>query len=429
MGGVWTPVGGARAFGQAGANIQVELLRYAAAERGIATEVIEGEFWRASLAGITHTFAGAVPDTLTVVARRAADSKQVTRTLLAEAGLPVPRGQAFDRADRAAGWRYATELGLPVVVKPIRGNGGKGVTPGISTEALFDLAWEAASGEPQIVVEEMVGGLDYRLLVVGDRMVLASWRRRAALVGDGTSTLAQLVEQRNAARADNPVFSRKPIALSAVMLHNLALKGLGHNSVLTKGLRVILTLTANTALGGANLDVTDRVHPGFAEIAIRARAAIPGTVHVGVDLLAADISRSPAEQDYAICEVNAQPDLAFHHLPIEGPARDAAGALIEGLFPGATPVPPEQWRRASLEASECPPGAAQALWKLAALHAVAGHIRASGAHRLAAELCGPPPAVAHVLAEFARAYPGIALTAANSLRPAVSLLEASGFSP
>jgi len=430
---VWKPVGGASAFGReepGSDNIQVELLRYAAAERGIAIQPVEGSFWRMSFAGHTHSFSAAVPDTLSLVARRIAHSKQLTKTVLAGAGISVPRGAVFDSADKPAAWRFAQQLGLPVVIKPIHGSGGRAVTPGVSTEALFNLAWDVASAaQPHVVVEEMILGRDHRLLVVGDRMVLACWRSRAALVGDGVSSLTQLIERRNAMRAANPAFRHKLISLTPVMLHNLALDGVTPDTVIENDRRVLLTLVGNTALGGANLDVTEQVHADFAEIAVKARAALPGVLHIGIDLLVPDISRPAAEQRYAVCEANSAPDLAMHHFPIDGPGRDAAGELLAGLFPGSAPVPPEQWRRVGIGANGCPPWAAGVLWKLAALRAVAGRVQSLGPHGIAAELFGPPLAVDDVVRGFARMFPTAKLTTGVPRAPVTLKLEAVGFRP
>src|SRR5690606_12090213 len=122
--------------------------------------------------------------------------------------------------------------------------------------------------------------------------------------------------------------------LTDEMKRNLAKRGFHEDSIIPQGEHIQLLPVANIGTGGDSVDVTDEVHPGFIEIAVKAAHAIPEVFFAGVDILAPDITAAPDEQEYAICEVNTRPDIGMHHFPVRGQRRDAAGALIEAIFPG-----------------------------------------------------------------------------------------------
>src|SRR5690606_1039023 len=133
---------------------------------------------------------------------------------------------------------------------------------------------------------------------------------------------------------------------TSLMRRNLHRAGLSEESIVEAGRRIELHSVANIGIGGEAVDVTDRVHPAWADIAVRARRAVLDAWHAGIDLIAADISRPPDEQAWCIIEVNTNPDLGLHHFPMSGTPRDVAGILVESLFPGlpaavSAPLAPE----------------------------------------------------------------------------------------
>ena len=206
------------------------------------------------------------------IAESIAQDKELTRSLLRAVGVPVPSGRPVSDAEDA--WRAACELGLPVVVKPRDGNQGRGVATNLASREQVLQAYEAARQEsPSVLVERFAPGHDYRLLVVGDRVVAAARREPAQVLGDGVHTVAQLVDQVNAdpRRGEHHATVLSKIKLDAIALAVLADQGLGPDCVPAAGRAVFIRRNANLSTGGTAIDVTERVHPAVAAHAVDAR--------------------------------------------------------------------------------------------------------------------------------------------------------------
>lgn len=273
-----------------------------------------------------------VPDTLSHVGRKISVSKYWSLKCLEFAGVKTPGAKLFRKGRPEKAWAYAQSLGLPVVVKPNSGSGGAGVSSNISTKEHFLAAWKSASIEKDILVEKHIPGQDHRLFVVGNSLACAIRRDPASVTGDGKSTIRELVRQKDEARRQNPYIGGSKFVLTPDMIFRLNQSGLSPDSILPAGQDHQLHPIANVSAGGESTDVTDLVHPEFARIAVRACRSIPTMVFSGVDLIAEDISKHPDEQVWAVIEVNSTPDIAMHHFPSHGKARDAAGALLDYLF-------------------------------------------------------------------------------------------------
>ncbi len=266
------------------------------------------------------------------IAEAIAQDKELTRTLLRAVGVPVPEGRAVESADDA--WAAAEEIGLPVVVKPQYGNQGKGVATNLNCKQQVTAAYAAAHEiESTILVEQFVPGGDYRLLVIGDRMVAAARREPAQVIGDGEHTVAQLVERVNQdpRRAEDHATCLSKIPIDAVALGVLADQGLTPDSVPEVTRRVLIRRNANLSTGGTAVDVTDEVHPDVAARAVEAARSI-GLDIAGVDVVALDISRPLEEQQAVVVEVNAAPGLRMHLQPMEGKPRPVGEAIMNTLF-------------------------------------------------------------------------------------------------
>lgn len=316
-------------------RLQARLLRDAGRQRGLEVEELSADMTRMRGGGVTHIFCHGMSDATLLAARRASNDKQWTRTLLKAKGVAVPEGAAFAAADLDKAWAHAQELGMPVVVKPLVGSGGKGVYTDIRSYDDFRHAWEIAIGTKAstIVVEQHFAGNDYRLFVIANQLSAVAIRIPAHVIGDGKSTINELIEVKNRLRAPNPHHGAKPIVLTELMRATLGKLGLDENSVLDSGRRVDLHSVANIGSGGEGIEVTDTVHPAWAEIAVAAREAVFDAHHAGIDLIAEDISRPPEGQRWCVIEVNTNPDFGANHFPVGSPGRDVAGALIESLFP------------------------------------------------------------------------------------------------
>jgi cyanophycin synthetase len=264
-----------------------------------------------------------------------ASDKQLTKTLLDQAGCPVPAGETVTtlaQAQRVA--RSLSKSGGTVTIKPLDANQGKGVTTSCSTPDEVERAFEFARKYGRhVIVEEFLRGRDYRVLVTGRKIAAASWRRPPHVTGDGVSTVRQLVEieNRNPARGDGHTNILTKIPLDEIAAQVLAKQGHDFDSVPPEGVSVDLRGNANLSTGGTAEDVTDLLPQETREICIRAARTI-GLDVAGIDIVCQDISESLHEQRGGIIEVNAAPGIRMHQYPSRGTSRDAGAAIVEALF-------------------------------------------------------------------------------------------------
>lgn len=244
-----------------------------------------------------------------------ARDKLASAARLRQAGLPVPAHQAVSGADEAV--RVASRLGYPVVVKPVDRDGGLGVSVGLETEDEVRAAFSGASAvSARVLVEKHVVGRDYRLTVLDGKLLWAIERIPAGVIGDGVSTVEELVarENRDPRRGDGPHAALKRLALDDEARRLLAVQTLAADAVPACGQEVRLRRIANVNGGGRPVAVNERVHPDNAALAVRAVEALRLDL-AGVDLLIPDIARSWRETGAAICEINAQPQLGATTAP------------------------------------------------------------------------------------------------------------------
>ena len=271
-------------------------------------------------------------DRTSAIAESIAQDKDLTKKLLHAAGVPVPLGRPV--ADLEDGWHAAQDIGLPVVVKPQDGNQGKGVTVGVSSREHYELAYAAAAKYGEVMVERYLPGHDYRLLVVGNKLVAAARREPPLVVGDGEHTVRELVAEVNKdpRRGEGHGTSLTKIRIDAIAEARLAEQHLSADSVPPKGQRVVLRNNANLSTGGTATDVTDSVHPDVAARAIEAAQTV-GLDICGVDVVCESVIKPLEEQGGGIVEVNAAPGLRMHISPSFGKGRDVGAAVIDSMFP------------------------------------------------------------------------------------------------
>lgn len=296
------------------------------------SRMTEGSMVRFGWGSKQRRIQAAEMDITSAISEAIAQDKELTKKLLAAAGVPVPAGRAVKDAEDA--WLAACEIGLPVVVKPKDGNQGKGVTVNITTKDHLVRAYAIATEfRDDILVERYMPGNDYRLLVVGDRLVAAARRDPPKVVGDGVQTVAELVAQVNLdpRRGSGHSTSLTKIRIDDIALTCLAHQGVTPDTVPAKGQRVNLRNNANLSTGGSATDVTDDVHP---EVAARAVAAahMVGLDICGVDVVCDSILRPLESQGGGVVEVNAAPGLRMHLSPSFGKGRAVGEAVISSMF-------------------------------------------------------------------------------------------------
>lgn len=273
-----------------------------------------------------------------ILAVELASDKEATKRILQDAGVPVPRGTTIYYADEL---EQAIEDvgGYPIVIKPLNGNHGRGITINIDSwrlaEEAFEVAREVSKG---VIVERYYQGRDHRLLVVNGKLVAVAERVPAHVVGDGRLTIAELVEEtnRDPRRGEGHDNVLTQIELDRNSFQLLERQDYTLETVLPKGEICYLKATANLSTGGISIDRTDEIHPDNIWVAERT-AKIIGLDIAGIDVVTSDISRPFREVDGVIVEVNAAPGFRMHFCPSEGLPRNVAAPVIDMLFPSGTP--------------------------------------------------------------------------------------------
>jgi cyanophycin synthetase len=274
----------------------------------------------------------AMSDATSGIAMEIAQDKALTKQMLARAFVPVPRGQTVHTLAEALA--VFEDIAAPIVIKPLDGNQGKGVSVGLRTVDEIAAAFAAAQQYSRaVLIEEMFIGDDYRLLVVGGRLVAASHRRPPCVVGDGRSTVAQLVAVVNEdpRRGEGHEKPLTRIRIDETAAACLTKQGLDAASIPEAGREVLLRDNANLSTGGTAADVTDRVHRDVRAMCERA-ARIVGLDICGVDLIAPDIAQRLGP-GAGIVELNAAPGIRMHLHPSSGEPRDVATPIVDMLFP------------------------------------------------------------------------------------------------
>jgi len=319
-------------------NPYARIIADEATRRGIRVEVLDAETgeMRLSHGGRSIVTRESLSELTSAVAMSRCDDKRLTRRIVSEAGVVVPRGRlaTFDEADH----QFLAEVG-DVVVKPTRGEQGKGITVGIVDDDELDAALARAREQyPEVLIEQRADGEDLRLVVINHRVVAAALRKPAEIVGTGKHTIAELIDTTSRRRAA-ATGGESRIPLDAVTESTVREAGFSLDDVLPEGQRLRVRRTANLHQGGTIHDVTAEVHPELCRVAVTAADAI-GIPVTGIDLLVPDITAP----EYVFVEANERPGLANHE------PQPTAAAFVDFLFPGQPGLPtawqPERVREA-----------------------------------------------------------------------------------
>ena len=262
-----------------------------------------------------------------------AGNKEETKYLLEQSEVPVPKGQIIRNESNLED--ACKRVGFPLVVKPIDGNHGRGITVNIqSLEEALTAFHAAKKVSNSIIIERFITGVDYRLLVINHRFVAAALRTPAHVVGDGKSTVQELIDLVNSdpRRGYGHEKILTQITINDLTLGLIKAKGYSLDSVIPKDEMLILKDTANLSTGGTAEDVTDFVHPANIAMAERISRIINLDI-CGIDIMTSDISKPLKETNGAVLEVNAGPGFRMHLAPAKGLPRNVAAPVIEKLFP------------------------------------------------------------------------------------------------
>lgn len=259
--------------------------------------------------------------------------KEACRNFLKEISVPVAEGDVVQSVDELK--LAVKSVGFPLVVKPVSGNQGRGVTTNIKTEKDAVAAFESASKiSERVIVEHYISGLDYRLLTIDGKFVAAAKRTPAHVVGDGISTIQQLInivnEDSGRGEDHDNILTKIKIGHSATSI--LSQKGYTLDTVLPKDETLFLDYAANLSKGGTAEDVTDEVHPEIAMMAARIGRMV-GIDICGIDVMASTLEKPLRDTGGIVLEVNAAPGFRMHLSPSKGKPRNVAAPVLDMLFP------------------------------------------------------------------------------------------------
>lgn len=293
--------------------------------------------------GKVQFFHTQVSATTTSLATYCTDDKKSTKGLLRHHGISVPKGYFLIQEDDTPEIFKAAfdSLKKPVVTKPFDANQGSGVTVGITTYEEYEQGLQVAfataqSSNKAALIEEMFMGKEYRVLATQDKVIGITERMPANVVGDGTSTIAALIEKKNddPRRGDDFIHTGlKKIVIDAEVERHLEQQNLTLKSIPEKGERILLRFNSNLSTGGDSIDLTDEVHPSVKEISMQVMRAIPGLAWGGIDFMSSDIYAEQTEDSYCIVEVNDSPGFFMHDFPYEGSSRHAAREFLYLMYP------------------------------------------------------------------------------------------------
>ncbi|MGW5666714.1 N-acetylglutaminylglutamine synthetase [Micromonospora sp. NPDC003776] len=316
--------------GYDGLNPYAKIVADEAMRRGIRVEVTDphwGELKLSNGGRVVHT-RESLSELTSAVAMSRCDDKRVTRRILTEVGLSVPRGRtATGDADDLA---FLADVG-PVVVKPARGEQGNGITVGVRTPEALTAAVELARRFcPDVLIEELREGEDLRAVVIDHEVVAAAVRRPAQITGDGVHDVTELIERQSRRRAA-ATGGESRIPIDDMTREVVAEAGYRMHDVLPEGQVLAVRRTANLHTGGTIHDVTAELHPAIAEACVTASRALDIPV-TGLDLLVP----APDRPEHVFIEANERPGLANHE------PQPTAERFVDLLFPG-TRAPQRLW--------------------------------------------------------------------------------------
>lgn len=283
-----------------------------------------------------------VPGNCTIVGYISCQNKMITKSFLQKSSISVARGYQILPSDPKEYWTQVfSDLSKPLVVKPAAGSQGAEVVVNIHEEQAFTKAVTKALSftqemEPSVLVEEMFDGKEYRVIATKEKVVAVTHRVPANVVGDGTQTIQELIDQKNtdSRRGDNfDIQPLKKIKIDDEVLACLQRQQLDIQTVPQAGVQVFLRQNSNLSTGGDSIDFTDKVHPSVKEICVRVMQSIPGLLWGGIDFMTKDITTLQTPDMYQIIEVNSSPGIFMHELPAEGQSRAVSKELLHILFP------------------------------------------------------------------------------------------------
>jgi cyanophycin synthetase len=278
-------------------------------------------------------FRATMTDRTSSIAVDLASNKDETKRMLKDAAIPVAKGVCISNPDDLE--EAVRNVGFPLVFKPLDGNHGKGASINVKTMEESVAAFEHAKKySRKIIIEKFITGYDFRILVINNRFIAAALREPAHVIGDGKSTIQQLIDKENLdpRRGYGHENVLTEISVDRETMEQLAKHGYTLETKLKKDELCYLKGTANLSTGGTSTDVTDIVHPHNIFICERISRVI-GLDICGIDIMASNLSEPLETTGGVVLEVNAAPGFRMHLAPAKGLPRNVAAPVIDMLYP------------------------------------------------------------------------------------------------
>lgn len=306
------------------------VIKQAATKRGIPYVMLGRQHLQLGQGRLQQQIYASMTGATSITAQKICVDKRLTNRRLTELRLPIPKQLKVGSVKAALS--AAKKIGFPIVIKPVKGKKGIGVTAGLESEEGIQQAFDKAHQKgSDVLIEKFITGEDFRLLVIGGKFVAAVNRQPPIITGDGKLTVDELIEQLNA-QPYRDGFRGFPVDKDAELFRLLEQVGLTLTDIPEEGVSVALRSMSNVSSGGIPIDVTDQVHPDVREMAERATHGV-GLDVAGIDFMTTDIAQSYRKTGGAIIEINARPGLDIHTWPMIGKPRNVAGELLKQFFP------------------------------------------------------------------------------------------------
>ncbi|UUW64932.1 bifunctional glutamate--cysteine ligase GshA/glutathione synthetase GshB [Clostridium perfringens] len=263
------------------------------------------------------------------------ENKLVTKDILRENNIRVPKGKDYDNIDEAKK-DFRLFKDEKIVIKPKSTNFGLGISifPGEYSREDYDKAVEIAFREDSsILIEEFMTGKEYRFLVIGEEVVGILHREPANVIGNGESTIEELVFEKNKdpLRGKGYKTPLEKIKLGEIEEMFLKNQGLSFKYIPKNGEKIYLRENSNISTGGDSIDFTDKIHPSYKEVALKSAKAVKALI-CGVDMVIDNIEEEAKEKNHGIIELNFNPAIHIHCFPYKGENRKAGEKILDLLF-------------------------------------------------------------------------------------------------
>lgn len=310
-----------------------ELMRIAAKKRGLSVKDLpKGGVNISDASGLTYKFNNGYVNTISKTTNCVLRDKMATKVILGREKVPVPVGFMLPVSAKSSIKHLAQDVGYPVCIKPVSGKGGKGVFPSLKSEDSIDKALNFLQNKTNcILLEESLSGFDARIITVAGKVVAASLRLPANVLGDGTNSIAQLIKNKVDLRIEKQVQRARSLKIDHEVLHSLEMQGLTPDSVVQPGVFVKLRNNSNLSTGGESINITNDLDEDVVGKIEKAVSLFPDLALCGVDVM---FEKDPRHEksDFKIIELNRAPGIRGHYYPNEGESIDVALLLVDSLF-------------------------------------------------------------------------------------------------